>query len=75
MTHNITGNEAHLPSAHVRIRTGRRRRLPAGVKRFFAGAIGVGVVASIADTLIGQPVCLTLIVVAFVAWRFWPTGR
>jgi fatty acid desaturase len=73
--HNITSNEAHEPSAHVRIHVGRprRRRAPAGVKTFLWSAAGVGAIASLIDTIIGQPVCLVLCVVGLAAWRFWPT--
>jgi hypothetical protein len=75
VTHNITSSEADRPSPHVRIHIGRprRRRLQAGVKTFLWSAAGVGVITSLIDTILGQPVCLVLCVVGLAAWRFWPT--
>ncbi|NBW06951.1 MAG: hypothetical protein EBR82_02870 [Caulobacteraceae bacterium] len=73
MTHNIVSSEAHRPSPHVRVRIGRRRRRPAGLKTWFAAAAAIGALASLIDGLIGYPACLAGVTVAFAAWRFWPS--
>lgn len=53
----------------------RRRRAPAGVKTFLIGCAAAGGVGSLVDSVIGQPVCLAILIVGFGVWRFWPTGR
>ena len=74
MTHNIIGSEADRAGAHVQIRTGRARRATTGqVIGMHLVAAGVGVGASLADVLIGQPLCLVFVGVAFLAWCVWPS--
>ncbi|WP_438852465.1 hypothetical protein [Brevundimonas nasdae] len=76
MTHHIIRSEAGRPLPHVQIRTasGRRRRRATGSEVIAAhlAAIGVGAGAGLADVLIGQPVCIVLVGLAYGAWCFWP---
>nr|WP_316628241.1 hypothetical protein [uncultured Brevundimonas sp.] len=74
MTHNIIGNETGRAGAHVEIRTGRARRAtPRQIVAMHLIAAGIGVGASVADILIGSPVCLGVIAAAFLAWCVWPS--
>lgn len=74
MTHNIIGSEAGRSGAHVQIRTGRSRRASRGqVIAAHLIAAGVGAGASLIDVLIGQPIALGVVALAFVAWSGWPS--
>lgn len=77
MTHNIVRSEAGRPLPHVQIRTGggRRRRRPSKLEVVNAHlvAAGVGIAAGLADVVIGQPVCIVIVGLAFAVWCFWPS--
>ena len=74
MTHNIIGNEADRAGAHVEIRTARARRASKSqvvAAHLIAAVVGGG--ASVIDVLIGQPIALGVVAVAFLAWCVWPS--
>lgn len=64
--HKIMGSEAHRPSAHIQVRLGRPRRRMHPAIQIHMMAVGVGVVASVIDIVIGAPVCLTLVSFGFL---------
>jgi len=77
MTHNIIGSEAGRPIAHVNIREmrdGRRRPKVSLVVAAHLATLPIGGGAAAIDSLIiGQPVCFTVLGLAYLAWCFWPS--
>ncbi|WP_295168148.1 hypothetical protein [uncultured Brevundimonas sp.] len=77
MTHKIIGSEAGRPIAHVNIReirNGRRRPKARMIVAAHLAALPIGGGAAAIDSLIiGQPVCFTVLAVAYLAWCFWPS--
>lgn len=77
MTHNIIGSEAGRPIAHVnirKIRNGRRRPKARMIVSAHLATLPIGGGAAAVDSLIiGQPVCFTVLGLAYLAWCFWPS--
>ncbi|MET3781756.1 hypothetical protein ABIC32_002408 [Brevundimonas sp. 1080] len=77
MTHNIIGSEAGRPTAHVTIREMRHRRRRPRISLVVAAHLATppigGAAAAIDGLIIGHPVCFTVLVLAYLAWCFWPS--
>nr|WP_295237910.1 hypothetical protein [uncultured Brevundimonas sp.] len=77
MTHNIICSEAGRPIAHVNIReirNGRRRPKVSMIVAAHLVTLPIGGGAAAIDGLIiGQPVCFTVLFLAYLAWCFWPS--
>lgn len=77
MTHKIIGSEAGRPIAHVNIReirNGRRRPKARMIVAAHLATLPIGGGAAAIDSLIiGQPVCFTVLGLAYLAWCFWPS--
>ena len=75
--HNIVRSEAGRPIAHVNIREmrdGRRRPKVSLVVAAHLATLPIGGGAALIDGLIiGQPVCFTVLLLAYGAWCFWPS--
>lgn len=73
--HHIAGSEAHRPSAHFIVRVGRRRRTLHPAVTVLGTAAAIGLIASLIDAAIGQPVCLTLCALGFLCLWLVPGGQ
>lgn len=75
--HNIVRSEAGRPIAHVnihQIRTSRQRPKVSLVVAAHLATVPIGGGAALIDSLIiGQPVCFTVLGLAYLAWCFWPS--
>ena len=73
--HNIAGSEAFglRPSVQVRMLPRRRQLHPA--LKAYGLALVAGVGTGFADVALDAPVTMPVVLIALVAWRFWPTQR
>ena len=73
--HNIAGSEAFGPRPSVQVRMLPRRRQVHPALKAYGLALVAGVGTGFADVALDAPVTMPAVLIALVAWRFWPTQR
>ncbi len=74
MTHNITGSEVGADRAPTYLREIKPRR-PITIWMLAPFVVPLAVPIYLIDQLIGFPLCVLMIVAAFLAWVFKPERR
>lgn len=74
--HNIAGSEAFSTARRYPVQeVARSRPSRARVVRWHVGFALTGGAISVADVLIGAPICLTITLIAVGAWALLPERR